>query len=101
MAIWLYGYMVGGFDMFSLVGTNISPYDPYIHTYLTYASRYLVSMGQVSVGICGPDIYGYLWTRYLWVSMDQVSMDQVPRYLGILKTISEFIWRWQKQLLNG
>ncbi len=30
-------------------------------------SGYLLSMDQVSMGICRPDIYGYLWTRYLWV----------------------------------
>ena len=74
MAIWL---SMGGFDLSSSVGTN--------HLFLR--PIYLVSMDQVSMGICGPDIYGYLWTRYLWVSvdqvsMDQVSMDQVPRYLG-------------------
>ena len=55
MAIRLYGYMVGGFDLFSSVGTNI-----YEHLFLR--PIYLVSVDQVSMGICGPDIHGYLWT---------------------------------------
>mgnify|MGYP000630077806 CR=1 FL=1 len=55
----------------------LRPICPYIFV-LAYFSGYLVSMDQVSMGICGPDIYGYLWTRYLWVSVDQISMDQGP-----------------------
>mgnify|MGYP006129779497 CR=1 FL=1 len=53
----------------SSVVTNISSYDPYTHTYLTFVSGYLVSMDQVSMCICRPDIYGCLSTRYLWVSV--------------------------------
>ena len=55
--------------------TNISSYDPYTHTYLTFVSGYLVSMDQVSMCICRPDIYGCLSTRYLWMSGDQISMS--------------------------
>ena len=36
---------------------------------------YLVSMDQVSMCICRPDIYGCLSTRYLWMSGDQISMS--------------------------
>ncbi len=65
MCIWLYGYMVIWFDLLSSVVTNISSYDPYTHTYLTFVSGY-----QVSMCICRrPDIYGCLSTRYLWVSV--------------------------------
>ena len=75
MSIWLYGYMVIWFDLMSSVVTNISSYDPYTHTYLTFVSGYLVSMDQVSMCICRPDIYGCLSTRYLWMSGDQISMS--------------------------
>ena len=52
-------------DLRSSVVTNISSYDPYTHTYLTFVSGY-----QVSMCICRrPDIYGCLSTRYLWVSV--------------------------------
>ena len=61
-------------DLSSVV-TNISSYDPYTYTYLTFVSGYLVSMDQVSMCICRPDIYGCLSTRYLWISGDQISMS--------------------------
>ena len=81
----------------------LRPIYPYIFV-LTFFSGYLVPMDQISVGVCGPDIYGYLWTKYLWVSVDQVSMGiygpgiygagiKVSRYVGILKTLSGFILR--------
>ena len=55
----------------SSVVTNISSYDPYTYTYLTFVSGY-----QVSMCICRrPDIYGCLSTRYLWMSGDQISMS--------------------------
>jgi len=56
-------------------------------------SGYLLSMVQVCMGICGPDIYEYLWTRYLWASSTygpgiygylwtRYLGTKVPRYLG-------------------
>ena len=47
--IWLYGDMVDGFDLFLSVGTS----------HLLLRPIYLVSMDQVPMGICGPDIHGY------------------------------------------
>ena len=44
----------------------LRPMYPYIFAQADF-SGYLLSMDQVSMGICRPDIYGYLWTRYLWV----------------------------------
>ena len=53
------------------------------------SSGYLLSMDQVSMCICRPDIYGYLSTRYLWISGDQISMS-----------ICDFFCQKGKQLLN-
>ena len=50
---------------------------------------YLVSMDQVSMCICRPDIYGCLSTRYLWISGDQISMS-----------ICDFFCQKGKQLVN-
>ena len=51
----------------------LRPICPYIFV-LTYFSGYRVSMDQISMAFCGPDIHGYLWTRYLWLSVDQLPM---------------------------
>ena len=78
------------FDLISSVVTNISSYDPYTHTYLTFVSGYLVSMDQVSMCICRPDIYGCLSTRYLWICGDQISMSICDFSLPEGKAVAEF-----------
>ena len=77
-------------DLTSVV-TNISSYDPYTHTYLTFVSGYLVSMDQVSMCICRPDIYGCLSTRYLGISGDQISMSICDFFLPEGKTVAIFL----------
>ena len=91
-------------DLRSSVVTNISSYDPHTHTYLTFLSGYLVwtrypcvSVDQISMCICRPDIYGYLSTRYPCVSVDQIFMGVCrPDIYGCLST--RYLWIFGDQI---
>ena len=78
MAMWWFGLICcHRFWRTSLPTTHISIHIWHLFLGTWYLwTRYLwVSVDQISMCICRPDIYGCLSTRYLWISGDQISMS--------------------------